>query len=198
MGLATDVGSLHDRLSKSTLMGNKPTNNDKSQRVTQLLIECQSTLYSFVYSLLGGSGDAYDVLQEANLAILAKADEYDPSKSFKSWAFKFAHVQVLAHRKRVGRDRLCFDDRLVETLAADFADDESGFSVRLGALSRCIERLAPKHRELLSMCYELGYPQVKIAAMSGRTVASIGMALCRIRRRLFDCIQVTLAKEDAL
>src|SRR3954462_10245283 len=77
------------------------------------LTGAQSHLYAFICSLMGGTQAARDVLQETNLILWARAADYDPARDFLTWAYTFARHQVLAHRKRLSRDRLVLDDDLL-------------------------------------------------------------------------------------
>lgn len=163
--------------------------------VHQLLIESQSSLYAFISSLLGGTDDAWDVLQEANFAILSKADEYEPSRSFLTWACRFAQLQVLAYRKRRRRDRLCFDGELVDMLAIGFTEGSECSAARIDALAKCIKRLPDVHRSMLAQHYEQGRTHAQIATGMDKTPGAICVLMCRIRKQLFACIQRTVAME---
>src|SRR5688572_4735903 len=78
---------------------------------------CQSSLYAYVCSLLGTSAGAADVLQETNVVLWEKLGEYDPARPFIAWAYGVAYFQVLAHRKRLSRERLVFDDELLAVVS---------------------------------------------------------------------------------
>lgn len=161
----------------------------------QRLIEVQSSLYAFVYSLLGSGEDAYDVLQEANLAIIAKAAKYDSERNFFTWACRFAQLQVMAYRKRQSRDRLCFDDELVGILAEDFDGGLHESSSRMDALSKCLDILEPSNRFLISQCYEHGNAPADIATSLGKGVGAIRAKIFRIRKQLAECIRRRVAAE---
>lgn len=176
-------------------MDNRQSNQDRERIVHQRLIEVQSYLHAFVYSLLGSGEDAYDVLQEANLAIIAKATEYDSDRSFFTWACRFAQLQVMAYRKRQGRDRLWFDDELVGVLAEDFGAGLQEPSTRMDALSKCLDGLEPSHRFLISQRYEYGNATADIAAALGKGVGAIRARIFRIRKQLAECIQRRVASE---
>ena len=66
----------------------------------QLLTGTQSRLYAYICSLIGGAAGARDVLQETNLVLWDKAQEYDPARPFLPWAYRIAYLQVLAYRKQ--------------------------------------------------------------------------------------------------
>lgn len=186
-GRFTVGGSLSDLDALKSVPDQSIDNADRKP-VSQLLMEAQSPLYSFIYSLLGRSEAASDVLQETNLALLEKADLYDYNRSFMSWACRFAHLQVMAYRKRIGRDRLWFSDELVHSLAQDQTSNLPATTTRLSLLAECVAKLRPEHRVMLQQLYEEGLSYSEIAENLGKKVGGLGSALYRIRRVLHECV----------
>ena len=92
----------------------------RSAEFVQLLTGIQSNLYSYICSLIVDTSGAFDVLQETNVVLWDKADEYDPGRPFRPWAYQIAYLQVLAYRKRCVRSRLVFDESLVSEMAEEF------------------------------------------------------------------------------
>ena len=89
----------------------------------QLLTQCQRRLFGFIFSLVPDYTQANDILQETNLALCKSADKYDPEKNFTAWAFKVARFQLMAHMKKHNRNRLVFDEELMDLVAED-AEEE--------------------------------------------------------------------------
>ena len=88
------------------------------QRFLRSLVASQPRLYAYVVSLLHDPERAYDVLQQANVVMLDKADEFsDQGKPFLPWAFKVCYYEVLSERRDRGRCRHVFDDDFLETIA---------------------------------------------------------------------------------
>ena len=87
-----------------------------------------------------------------------------------------------------------FLDRVAET-AAEQADllrlDE-----RRDALAGCIEKLAPRDRELLACRFADGATTQSTSERVGRSVEAVYKALAKLRQTLFDCVQRSLARED--
>jgi RNA polymerase sigma-70 factor (ECF subfamily) len=160
-----------------------------------LLTGAQSSLYAFIYSLLGGGENAHDVLQETNLVLWKKAGEFDSSRKFLPWAFRFAHLQVLAFRKRQQRDHLTFGDGLVDVLATEFTKNVPEAESRLEALDRCLAKLPDPHRNLIRHYYERGSSLAAIGQALGRQAGAVAANLYRIRKALASCIERTLSME---
>ncbi len=85
------------------------------------LINCQPALYAYILSLLPNREDANDVLQDANLVMWRRSDEFVEGTNFLAWAYQIARYKVLAHHRDCHRDRHIFDDGLFAQLA-DQAD----------------------------------------------------------------------------
>lgn len=162
-----------------------------------LLTSHQSTLYAAITALLGGVEGAQDILQETNLVLLEKADEFDATRPFAPWAVTFARFQTMAWRKRQSRSRLVLDDVLFETLADRLAMYAPNPSRRLDALEGCLQKLPASQRALVDARYIQGDAVQDIAKRQNRTVNVISVALFRIRKILLDCMNKKLAEEIA-
>ena len=158
----------------------------------QRLTGAQSYLYAFICSLLGGTREARDVLQETNLVLWKKSAEYDPARDFLTWAYTFARYQVMAHRKRVSRDRVVLDDDLLDRVAASAAGRHADLEDRLRALDDCIAKLPERQREVVRRRYERGEAVHAIAAELGQTATSLGVLLHRIRLALAKCVKTAV------
>ncbi len=158
----------------------------------QHLTGCQSALYAFITSLLGGVEGVRDVLQETNLVLWNKAAEFDTSRPFLPWAFTFARYQVMAWRKKQSRDRLVLDDDLLEQVAIEFETGDGSSENQLEALETCMGKLAPAQRQLVDRRYAQGEGVAEIARLLGREENVVSANLYRIRRALMRCMEATM------
>ena len=73
---------------------------DPEETFVQLVVTHQAALRAFVLSLLPGSDEVEDVIQETNAAIWRKRGEFEIGTNFKSWMFSVAKFQgdVLVER----------------------------------------------------------------------------------------------------
>ena len=166
----------------------EPTEPADQGRFVQLLTGSQSRLYAYIMTLVGRSADADDVLQTTNAVLWSKATEYDSARPFLPWAYRFAHLQVLSHRKRASRDRLLFDDELLGRIVAEYARQDEGAERQLEALALCLEGLRPEHRRLVELRYGGEESVTGLAAQVGMEVNSLSAALYRVGKMLADCI----------
>lgn len=168
---------------------------DELQYFVKLMIELQPNLRAFIVSLMPGSQDVADVLQETNAALWQKRNRFEAGSNFNGWAFQIARYEVMRQRARTKRlQRLVFSDELLETLAD--TDLPKGPDTRLAALDHCLNKLSDTQRKLVHARYTPGSSLEKHAAETGRSPGSLRMALLRIRDVLKDCITKTLAEKS--
>ena len=122
---------------------------DQSEIFVQQLTEHQNRLYGYIYSLLGDHSRAADVIQETNLVLWRKIQEYDPQKPFLPWAFSVARFQVLAHIRDKSRDKLLLDDSLAESLSTRVESQAAKVDVIQSALRPCLGKLSESNHQLV-------------------------------------------------
>ena len=93
-----------------------------SLEYSQKLTSIQKSLYGFILSMVPNRSEAEDILQETNLILCQKANEYDPGGHFQGWAFKIARFQVLKHMTNVKRSKLQFSTEFIEEVASEEFD----------------------------------------------------------------------------
>ncbi len=160
------------------------------------LMRAQFDLYAHIVRLMGGSEDAYDVLQETNQQILRLDGQRDGVVHFLAWAKRMAYFQVRTWRTRQRRDQLILDEALFEQMAAYVAAEEHPVSERVHALNECMKKLPDKRRELFLARYVDGAAVQDLAARENRSPDSLSVTLHRIRVALRTCITKRLMAEQ--
>ena len=146
-------------------------------------------LLAFITALVGDYASACDVLQETHIELWKKADSFKPGSNFFAWACAIARFKVLEARAKQRKDRLIFDEALVETLATE-AERHPAMATDTGeALESCLGELSTKQRELVRQRYESEGTLKTLADVTGRSAQSLGVSLFRIRKALLECIQ---------
>lgn len=167
---------------------------ENSEAFVRQLTENQTRLYGYVFSLLGDHARAADVVQETNLVLWRKIDEFQPEKPFLPWAYAIARFQVLAHLRDKGRDRLLLDEELAEAMSSEAEQKADELESLRFALRPCLELLTETNRNLIQLRYLRELPMAEVAALVGRSVGAIKVALLRVRRQLAECAQKRLAE----
>jgi RNA polymerase sigma-70 factor (ECF subfamily) len=169
----------------------------RKEEFAGILRQHQSRLFGYIHSLVRDLNDADDLFQQTTIILWKKFDEFDRQRSFFSWACGVARLEIANFLRSRGRQRLYFRDDLSLLLVeaqAEMTNDE--LEDRRDALARCVEKLGPRDRELLSECYGESSGVHGAADRRGRSPQSVYNSLRRIRRALFACIARTLAQES--
>ncbi len=163
------------------------------------LREIQTRLYGYIHSLARDLNDADDLFQQTALILWKKFDEFDPRRSFFSWACGIARLEVVNFLRGRTRRRLYFSDDLnlllieaQEELSCEELED------RRDALAKCMTKLRQRDQELLQECYSVSGGVNEAAERRGRSSQSIFNSLRRIRRALYVCISRTLSPGSRL
>jgi RNA polymerase sigma-70 factor (ECF subfamily) len=157
------------------------------------IARAQIPLYAYVRNLMGGSADAWDVLQDANRVICEKAANVKSPAEFLPWAYTVARYEVLHYRQRAARERLVFSPEVIELLADEGSAVCGDFADRTVALETCFKKLPERQQQYVRLHYtdELGVGE--IARRFERGENAIAAALYRARVALARCIEATLA-----
>lgn len=158
-------------------------------QVVQEIARHQSRLRGFVRCLLVRHADVDDILQEINSVLWEKADEFQPGTDFWAWASQIARFKVLNHVRKLGRERLVFDDAILEQLAEIAASKLGQLDQRRAALDHCLQQLPPPQRQLIDLRYTAGHTIELIGESIGRPAGSVRQTLYRIRAVLQACIE---------
>jgi len=128
-------------------------------------------------------------MQETNAVLWRKAHDFELGTNFGAWMLKVAYYQVMAHRRRLTRDRLVFDDDLVREIAEDAEQQCERQEEKQRLLNDCIGKLNERYQELIRRRYTEGATLKSIAAQSGQSENTIKQALFRARAALIECVK---------
>jgi RNA polymerase sigma-70 factor, ECF subfamily len=156
------------------------------------LTDWQNRLFGYLVTLLANPHDARDVLQETNLVLWRKVDDFQPGTDFGAWARRCAYYQALAFLRDRKRDRHVFDDDILALLASDDTDFPVDENERRPALRDCLACLPDKHRQLIDKRYREEIPIRQLATDHGKNESALKMAMMRIREVLRICIKSKL------
>lgn len=162
----------------------------RQETFVQLLTEEQNRLFGYLVTLLGDVNNADNVLQQTNLVLWRRADDFELGTSFGAWAKRVAYFQTLAFLRDHKRDGLVFDEETVARIALSFeAKDEDDDDSRRVALRHCLSQLPERQMRILRQRYWSEDSIRSIAQTERKSESSIKMALMRVRRALLACIQ---------
>ncbi len=155
------------------------------------ITDWQGRLFGYLVTLLGNVHDARDVLQETNLVLLRKIENFSLGSDFGAWARKCAYYEALAFLRDRKRDRHLFDDELLAQFSNDVEGDlEEDANDLILALRDCLTHLSGEQRELIQLRYGQGQPLKKLAKDFEKKESAMKMTLMRIRQSLYECIEL--------
>jgi RNA polymerase sigma-70 factor (ECF subfamily) len=163
--------------------------------VVQEIARHQLRLRGLIRCLLVRASDVDDLVQEVNVVLWEKADEFRPGTEFWAWASQIARFKALNQVRKLDRERVVFDSATLERMAEIAERKLRQFDVRREALDHCLRRLPPAQRQLLDLRYASGQSIARIAETIGRPEGSIRQTLCRVRAALLACIEGQLGPE---
>jgi RNA polymerase sigma-70 factor (ECF subfamily) len=160
--------------------------------VQKLFVKHQGVIKAYILSLLPCLADAEDVLQETFLTVSAKAATFAEGTNFVAWACTIARFKVLEARRRLRQPTL-LSESAIEALSEDVP--ESGFfEERVEAVRRCLDRLAPRARQIVWLRYHGGCSCDDIGKQVGWRAAAVRVALAKARTALRTCVEFQLKR----
>ena len=181
---------------RTEIMAEKNDNEELKEFVTELT-EHQIAIRSFIGYLMPGSGDVGDVLQEVNLLLWEKRNQFTLGTDFRAWAFASARFVVLGYqRKWKRRGDLILDDALVVQLAEEWENESYVQQRRLKALESCLEKLEEDDVTLLTERYRRYGNVERLAQARGQKSSALRVRLLRLRAALKQCVQKILANPE--
>jgi RNA polymerase sigma-70 factor, ECF subfamily len=174
----------------------RPIIDPQHDAFLRLYVAHEEALMAFVRTLVPTREDAREVMQEVAVVLWQRLAELDDAANFRPWAFVVTRFKAMAWLRDRKRDKLVFDDDVLELLAAEVADHADAYEAERRALDACMQKLTSAQRRLLDAAYAPGARIDALAVAAGRSAMSFYKALHRIRLLLMDCTQRTLSKEE--
>ncbi len=159
----------------------------------RLISSHQPALLAYILILHPNHNDAQDILQETNVVLWQKMDDFQPGSNFKAWSFRVAYLQTLAFfgRKKRG-NMLGLSPELLATIANQTTPMMDDFEERHRALRKCLDKLPEDDRMILLSHYQSDKPLAELSEQVGRSVGALKQVLSRIRRALRRCVELQL------
>lgn len=168
-----------------------------SEAYLQLVTSHQVHLRGCIFASLANHADAEDVLQRTNLALLRKASDFPEGGNFLAWAIAVAKYEILSFVRDSRRERLVFSDSIIELMCDAASLETHDLTDRQEALRTCLARMPEHGRRYLVLRYAGNRSIQQIADNSGKTVDGVKALLYRLRRKLEQCVQMNVARNQA-
>src|SRR5262245_42529704 len=173
--------------------------SNREDEFLRLFVQAQRRIHAYILALVFDVNTAADLLQEVNIVLWRKFDQYERGTNFFAWAREIARLAVLRHRQASAGRIVMLDPQVLDELADRFAEattlgsDEANRRV---ALDSCLSKLSEGDRDLILARYRPGASVKAIAERTERTVNGVSQSLRRIRIWLAECIDRNLRTEE--
>ena len=165
---------------------------DKSaseQQLINLITDYQSKLFAYIYSQTTDPDATREILQETNIVIWKKREQFEFGTNFNAWSQSIAYFQIKAYRQKKYRDRLVFDDEVMERMKDKATELEEKHDARKDKLTKCISQLKERYQNFVQRRYRDGISVNQIADEEGIPANTITQALFRVRQKLIECVK---------
>ncbi|NWK54512.1 sigma-70 family RNA polymerase sigma factor [Verrucomicrobiaceae bacterium N1E253] len=169
--------------------------NLSQQEIESKIESVQSDLRGYIISLSGHSGDCDDILQETNLFLWERKDDFEVGSNFKAWAFKVAYFKAMAIRRdNIRRGEVVFSEDIAQRISAEAGNFFNQRPDTMNAMRVCLGKLSTDHLKLINVKYLQGKSLSSFALQTGKSVDAIHKSISRIRRALRSCIEKQLSE----
>ena len=172
-----------------------------TQEFVSLLTDHQEVIRAYIITQIPGCSEVRDILQEVNILLWEKMNQFEPGTNFGAWACTVAYYKVLDYRKKQKKSGfLVFSEELANTLSSESESREpETLEAKRNALHFCLQKLSPKDRDLLNARYESPTGDMEqVSSDTGRSRASLRVSLSRLRSGLKNCINKRLGMEGGV
>jgi RNA polymerase sigma-70 factor (ECF subfamily) len=166
----------------------------------KLLTDHQAVIRAFIISLLPGAPGVDDVIQETNVVLWKKREDFTMGTNFRAWAITVARFQTMVHIRELKKRHWVTLDEDVTGLMADDIEriaDAVTEERRVAVLLDCMAKLRSADHDLLMERYWSKTRLLDFAVITGRSLAALKVRLFRLRTILKRCIEENLTTEGA-
>lgn len=133
----------------------------------------QRRLYLYVLGLVGSPADAEEVLQETNIIVWRKCEQFQPGTDFRAWVFRIALFEARKLHERRRKRGVGLSEDLLEQLATTYERQEDLLETRRERLAGCLDKLKPGDRELVRDVYGRGVEVPTLSKSRLRRIDSV-------------------------
>lgn len=168
--------------------------SEETHHFVKLLTGHQAALRAFIVSLIPGSSDVQDVLQDTNVVLWEKMDDYQPGTNFNAWAFAIARNTVKAQLRKTKRNQSpALREDIIHAICDTWYQRAPETTSRKQlALDDCLKTLSGSEQDLISARYHSGDSLETYSKTIGRPTQSLRVSLFRIRAKLRECVKKRL------
>jgi RNA polymerase sigma-70 factor (ECF subfamily) len=170
---------------------NNPTrerDDEMLDRVQGLFVQYLPVVRATILARIPNPQWADDIVQETFLTVRKKAGDYRPGSNYAAWVCTIAGFKVKeALRGKVRRRFEPLSEEAMEALTAA-EPCRSDPAERLRLFEQCMEKLAPKSRQVMELRYWGEHLPEEIALRMGWSLGAVRVAISKARALLQECV----------
>jgi RNA polymerase sigma-70 factor (ECF subfamily) len=149
------------------------------------LIELLPSLRAFARSLARNPAQADDLVQDTLVKALANVERFEQGTNLRAWLFTILRNHYYSQLRKAKREVEDVEGRFAARLASR---PEQDGSVDLEDFKVAFSRLAPDHREVLTLVGASGCSYEEAAQICGCAVGTIKSRVNRARKKLTELL----------
>ena len=157
-------------------------------KFNQKLLTLQENMLNFAYILTSNREDAYDLLQDTILKVLANEDKYVENTNFKGWVFTIMRNIFINNYRRTNRISIIVDNsnsqyQLNQPTDSGYSSPEDSYTIK--EINNVIKSFPETYRIPFSM-FLAGYHYTEIASKMNLPVGPVKSRIFYARQKLKD------------
>lgn len=177
-----------------TMQTDNPNIDENSFR--DLLIDHEEMVFRYVVLLAPQRADADELYQQACLTMWEKWSEGIVPDHFGAWARAIIRNHWRNFLRQRKRSPGLLTDELLESIEARSQLTDRFSKEKMFAMERCIDALPAEYQTVINAYYQHGVTVEKVARRLDRPVQGLYKLLQRIRKRIMECVQLRLKRDD--
>jgi RNA polymerase sigma-70 factor (ECF subfamily) len=154
-----------------------------------LLLDAQPRLRGYVASILGAWSAVDDIVQETNLVLVMKRENFEAKTNFIAWSFRIAYFKSTTWRRdRMREGHVVLSETAFQNIAAQAEAHFTDYRPIVEMLAKCLKLLPPGERDLVNAKYVDRRSLVDLATGLGCSANSLHKSISRIRLVLRHCV----------
>jgi RNA polymerase sigma factor (sigma-70 family) len=156
---------------------------ERTHDVVEQLVANHRAFLAFVERRVGSRALAEDIVQDAFVRGVERADQVRDEESVRAWFYRLLRNAVIDHQRRTGAG-----DRMLDAFAKELASSEEPPPDIVDVVCKCVAELAttlkPEHRHALERIELDGVAVKDYGAEVGITANNAGVRVFRARQAL--------------
>lgn len=160
----------------------------------------QSEFMAYLMAITRDFEASEEIFQNAAVVVMERSIEpNEPLRDFRAWAKEVVRRQAFAYLQAAERKRaktVAMQPELLDQITSVFLDANDQtvpFEQESLALRTCISEMEARQRQVLELRYGQQKSFAQIADIVDKTEAAVQRSVSRIRKRLYDCVQMKLS-----